>query len=307
MSWPCPTCGTMNPEQDHCIVCGTSAGTDAPTITQPIVPIATHVPAESPTEPPAAPAGPDLQRIPVAAAASGGDDGSKRPGWIIPLVAAVVVVLAVGVGVATALLTGRSGGDDVSVEVDDGDRNRETARPIRNDTPETTTSTSEPETVETTTTAAPPPPPPPTVAPTAPPTVPPTEPAAVDSYGEDQVRSTAAGDWGRVAALDGWWVPQLSSKKVGVAVDGIMYGYEEILDDHHAMNSVAYGNALLLSSDDVGSYSGGDFWVTIVDEGYSDAEGALAWCAREGLTHRDQCIAKQIRLEGPSEDTTRYP
>lgn len=306
MNWQCSTCGTMNSEPDRCMVCGTSADSTEPTIAQPIVPVATHVPAGSPTEPTVAPTGADLQSVPMTAATGGGDDGSKRPGWIIPLIAAVVVVAAVGVGVAAAVLTGRSGGDDVSIEVDDGDRNRETARPIREESPETTTTTTEAEVIETTT-IPPPPPPPPTVAPPAPPTVPPTEPAPVASFGEEEVLAVAAGDWGRVVALDGWWVPQLSSKKIGVAVDGIMYGYDEILDDHYAMNSIAYGNALLLSSDDVGSYSGGDFWVTIVDEGYSDPAGALAWCAREGLTHRDQCIAKQILLGGPHKDTTKYP
>jgi hypothetical protein len=53
----------------------------------------------------------------------------------------------------------------------------------------------------------------------------------------------------QVEALVGYWVPQLSSKTVGLKADGITYGYNEILD-HFSRLKAQYPRALLLRSDD---------------------------------------------------------
>lgn len=102
--------------------------------------------------------------------------------------------------------------------------------------------------------------------------------------------------------LIGTWVPQLSSKRVGLVADGITYGYPEIWANFQELRS-EYPDALLIWSGDYVSFKLTDFYVTIVPEPYSDGELANQWCDGAGLAPTD-CYAKFLSHEGGSAGTT---
>lgn len=106
-----------------------------------------------------------------------------------------------------------------------------------------------------------------------------------------------------VAELDGMWVPQISSKKTGMEIDGETWTDEDILADHQALRE-EHPRVRLVWSGNFGSFKEGDFWITIAGIGYSDPEQALSWCATNGLGP-DDCYAKQLNTGGGHEGTTR--
>lgn len=106
-----------------------------------------------------------------------------------------------------------------------------------------------------------------------------------------------------VAELDGKWVPQISSKKAGMEIDGKTWTDEDILADHQALRD-EHPRVRLVWSGNFGSFKEGDFWITIAGIGYSDAEQALSWCATNGLGP-DDCYAKQLNTGGGHEGTTK--
>lgn len=106
-----------------------------------------------------------------------------------------------------------------------------------------------------------------------------------------------------VAELDGMWVPQISSKKTGMEIDGETWTDEDILADHQALRD-EHPRVRLVWSGNFGSFKEGDFWITIAGIGYSDPEQALSWCATNGLGP-DDCYAKQLNTGGGHEGTTR--
>lgn len=106
-----------------------------------------------------------------------------------------------------------------------------------------------------------------------------------------------------VADLEGMWVPQISSKRTGMEIDGETWTDEDILADHQALRD-EHPRVRLLWSGDFGSFEEGDFWITIAGIGYSDHEQALSWCATNGLGP-DDCYAKQLNTGGGHDGTTR--
>lgn len=106
-----------------------------------------------------------------------------------------------------------------------------------------------------------------------------------------------------VADLEGKWVPQISSKRAGMEIDGETWTDEDILADHQALRD-EHPRVRLLWSGDFGSFKEDDFWVTIAGIGYSDPDQALSWCATNGLGP-DDCYAKQLNTGGDDEGTTR--
>lgn len=106
------------------------------------------------------------------------------------------------------------------------------------------------------------------------------------------------GDHHHVEALVGYWVPQLSSKTVGLKADGIVYGYGEILD-HFNWIKERYPHALLLRSDDYASFKRSGYWVTVMPVTYTSGAEANSWCDYEGIDP-DNCFARLLlRTGGP--------
>lgn len=100
----------------------------------------------------------------------------------------------------------------------------------------------------------------------------------------DADRSVAEG-------LVGSWVPQLSSKRLGMTVHGETYGYPEILADFRALHA-RFPRSVLIRSDDYSSYPPG-YWVTIMAEPYASPDAANAWCDANGIPAED-CYAHRV-------------
>lgn len=105
------------------------------------------------------------------------------------------------------------------------------------------------------------------------------------------------------ADLDGKWVPQLSSKKLGLEAEGKTWKEKDILAEHQEMRE-EFPRVQLVWSGDFKSFKENNFWVTIVGIGYDDPDQALSWCSSHGLGP-DACYAKQLNTSGGTEGTTR--
>ncbi|MCA1702028.1 MAG: hypothetical protein LC808_01645 [Actinobacteria bacterium] len=151
--------------------------------------------------------------------------------------------------------------------------------------------------------------PPTVVAAGTPPTTPavltsvPTQPSIAPPVSPDvALQQQVDNDRQQVEALVGYWVPQLSSKTVGLPADGIIYGYGEILDHFHSVQA-RYPQALLLSSDDYTSFKMNNYWVIVIPTPYSSGADANSWCDTQGIDS-DNCFAKLLTHSGSYEGTT---
>ena len=104
------------------------------------------------------------------------------------------------------------------------------------------------------------------------------------------------------AGLQGRWIPQISSKQVGLYADGITWNNEEILREF-LENRARYPEALLLWSGDWSSFDLPDYWVTVVGTPESSGEAALSWCRSNGLD-KEHCLAKIVNDTGGTKGTT---
>lgn len=97
------------------------------------------------------------------------------------------------------------------------------------------------------------------------------------------------------------WVPQLSSKNLGITVNSVSYGYPEILDDHLALRSTY--SAWLVWSGDWSTFGRGDFYVTVAPVSFSTPAEANAWCDRQAIDS-DNCFAKRLSTVAGSAGNT---
>lgn len=98
------------------------------------------------------------------------------------------------------------------------------------------------------------------------------------------------------------WVPQISSKKTGLVVDGVTYNDALILLDF-TYSQAAHSDAILVRSDDYSSFRYSGYWVTLIAEPYSTASAANAWCDGQGYAVND-CFAKRLsHTDGPDGNT----
>ncbi|MEU4520238.1 hypothetical protein AB0F52_16260 [Amycolatopsis sp. NPDC024027] len=120
----------------------------------------------------------------------------------------------------------------------------------------------------------------------------------------DQLRQYANSDLPAVrATLEDHWVAQLSSKKVGMPANGIVYDAPAILQDHLGLRS-RFASVRLIWTEDWSSFRYPDFWVTVHDEPFGTADEANAWCDRNDLP-KDDCYAKRLRSTGGYEGNTK--
>ncbi|WP_167202319.1 hypothetical protein [Actinomyces respiraculi] len=128
--------------------------------------------------------------------------------------------------------------------------------------------------------------------------------ATMDAIWLGLLRDQADTDSATVSGpLNGTWVPQLSSKKPGLVLDGVTWDAAAVWA-HYLSVKTTYPNAILLYSDDWSVFdAGGHWWVIAAAEPFATAEEANAWCAAQGLS-RDDCFAKYVRVGASSEGTT---
>ncbi len=100
------------------------------------------------------------------------------------------------------------------------------------------------------------------------------------------------------------WVPQVSSKRAGLVVDGRTLGNADVLRDHLDFRQ-RFDQARLVYSGQWSTFNDDDWWVTVVGPSWVFPEGANGWCDRQGFGV-DDCFAKFLsNLFGP-ERTTVY-
>jgi hypothetical protein len=104
------------------------------------------------------------------------------------------------------------------------------------------------------------------------------------------------------ASLENFWVPQISSKKVGLYADGITYTNNDILRNHLNLRE-RYPNTRLVWANDWTTFSTPDWWVTVVGQPYYDGPSANQWCDAHGID-ADNCFAKVISSRFGPEGTT---
>ncbi|MEB3982502.1 serine/threonine-protein kinase [Mycobacterium sp. 663a-19] len=120
-----------------------------------------------------------------------------------------------------------------------------------------------------------------------------------------QLRQIANDDRPFISAqLADRWIPQLSSKRPGVVDNGVVWDNAMTLREHLQLRQ-RYPGVRLLWSGDWSTFSGNDFWVTVVGITSRDPAGALAWCRSQGFD-RDHCIAKIVSTTHPVEGSTAY-
>lgn len=149
-----------------------------------------------------------------------------------------------------------------------------------------------------TTTTAPPPKPPPTRTVT----VTPTPDVGQESLA--RLQAIARDDRPSVMAiLADKWIPQISSKKLGLVAKGITWDHEAILAEHLRLRN-NYPDVKLLWSGDWSTFDAPNFWVTVVGLYSDDPYDVLGWCIDEGFD-RDNCIAKVVSTTHPVAGSTK--
>ena len=106
------------------------------------------------------------------------------------------------------------------------------------------------------------------------------------------------------------WVPQLSSKRVGLVapdVDGriVTWSATENLNQHLRMR-LQYPEVRLVWSDEWRTFDLRGWWVTIAGATFHDASAANGWCDSRGIAV-DECFAKLVSNSRDSSGTTQYP
>lgn len=110
------------------------------------------------------------------------------------------------------------------------------------------------------------------------------------------VQQQVAADRSMAEGLAGSWVPQLSSKRLGLPVHGVTFGYPEILADFQALHA-RFPHSVLIRSDDYSSYGQPGYWVTVLAERYASPDAANAWCDANGIPAED-CYAHRLSHTG---------
>ena len=104
-------------------------------------------------------------------------------------------------------------------------------------------------------------------------------------------------------SLRGKWTPQLSSKQVGLVVDGQTWTKRLILAEY-LRTQQANPKAVIIDTSQWPVYDTGGWWVTLQGDTYSDGDQANAWCDAQGYDS-DHCLAKRIESNGTSQGTTK--
>lgn len=99
------------------------------------------------------------------------------------------------------------------------------------------------------------------------------------------------------------WVPQISSKYVGLEAKGIQWDNSDILAEHLRLRNM-YSDVHLLWAGDWSTYDGPNFWVTIVGLKSYNYNDVLAWCAER--FGPDDCAAKWVSTTHPVAGSIKY-
>ncbi|MEA5360625.1 zinc ribbon domain-containing protein [Amycolatopsis sp., V23-08] len=113
---------------------------------------------------------------------------------------------------------------------------------------------------------------------------------------EDDLRRQTSQDSTTAERLVGHWVPQLSSKNLGLVVGGVTYDYPAIMADFKSLHD-RFPDAVMVNSSDYSNFSRKDFWVTVEASVFASADAANAWCDEQNFAAQD-CHASRLTHSG---------
>lgn len=123
--------------------------------------------------------------------------------------------------------------------------------------------------------------------------------AATKVVSEADLQQQVEADRGVAEGLVGSWVPQLSSKQLGMTVHGVTFGYPEIFAGFQALHT-RFPRSVLIRSDDYSTYGRAGYWVTIMAEPHASPDAANAWCANNGIPAEDCFAHRMSHTDGPA-------
>lgn len=131
------------------------------------------------------------------------------------------------------------------------------------------------------------------------------EPSDPEAAALAQLQSLITNDESVVASLAEQWVPQLSSKELGLEWEGVTYTYQEILREHLDLRE-EHGAVLVDGGGEYNFKADGEpmvgWYITVVPEGDPEPDRALEWCTDQGID-RFNCFAKLLTVDQGVEDT----
>ena len=116
---------------------------------------------------------------------------------------------------------------------------------------------------------------------------------------ETDLRRQTSDDAAAAERLVGQWVPQLSSKNLGLVVGGVTYDYPAIMADFRALHG-RFPEAVMVNSSDYNNFSRKDFWVTLEASVFATADAANAWCDEQGFPAQDCHAGRLTHTGGPA-------
>ena len=119
---------------------------------------------------------------------------------------------------------------------------------------------------------------------------------------EARLQDQRLSDRSALTAAEGSWLPQTSSKREGTTVDGTYWDADQIWSAFQS-TSAQHPEARLVWSGDWGSFRQGGYWVTVIDQRFTTAAQANAWCDGQGYA-ADQCYAKRLTTSGGYDGNT---
>ncbi|KUI27340.1 zinc ribbon domain-containing protein [Mycobacterium sp. GA-2829] len=131
------------------------------------------------------------------------------------------------------------------------------------------------------------------------------EHGSVEGVADAVLEELRDADYGYASAsIANRWVPQISSKKAGIVVDGRTLTSADVLRDHLDARR-KYSGARLLWSGHWTTFNSPDWWVTVVGPPKLTATEANGWCDSEDFAV-DDCFAKFVSSLFGVEGTTEY-
>ncbi len=147
-----------------------------------------------------------------------------------------------------------------------------------------------------------------TTAPATPEYATPATPTTSDTVAGDEptaqslLQREVDADRSRAESFVGSWLPQLSAKKPGMTVDGVVYDYRKTWSDFLDKRA-QHPDAMLVWSGDFAGFRYPDYWITVMPEPFSTGQSANGWCADQGIG-KDDCYAKRLTHTGGYEGNT---
>lgn len=131
------------------------------------------------------------------------------------------------------------------------------------------------------------------------------EHGSVDGVADAVLRELRDADYSYVSgSLANRWVPQISSNKAGLVVDGKTWTSADVLRDHLDFRA-KYSGVRLVFSGQWTTFNSSDFWVTVVGLPKLAPAEANGWCDSKGFGV-DDCFAKFVSSLFGVEGTTAY-